>query len=203
MRTQFPYSVTFDLNTLSDRVVELSIEPGPSERAAIAEWLDAAGIEALTASVRLKRLGEDRFRYEARYCADVVQRCVVTLDPVHSHLEAEFAREYRIGSALPVRKARLARSHVIADLNEEDVEELDGPVLDIAAPLIEEIGLALDPYPRAPGAAFAAAGTDVESETVTRGDNPFAILSRLKETSSKSTGGGSANRSKSPKKQSD
>jgi uncharacterized metal-binding protein YceD (DUF177 family) len=54
-------------------------------------------------------------------------------------------------------------------------ELLDHPVIDLAAPFLEELTLSLDPYPKAPGAAF-----EVPPEPLAPTDNPFAVLEKLK-----------------------
>jgi uncharacterized metal-binding protein YceD (DUF177 family) len=199
MAGQFPYSLPFDLNTLTDRTVETRLDPAAPERAEIAKWLGADALDSLTAAVRLKRLGEDRFRYEAQYCADVMQSCVITLAPVRSHLEAEFSRDYRLSPGSRPRKPSAPRSLMIADLNAEEEETLTGHMLDLAAPVLEEISLSLDPYPRAPGATFPATAEE-GSESTARAENPFAILERLKETNPGNPGGGRKTRTPPPKK---
>ena len=47
---------------------------------------------------------------------------------------------------------------------------------DLAAPLLEEFALAIDPYPRKAGAAFA-----VPAEPDDAPESPFAVLKTLKE----------------------
>jgi hypothetical protein len=178
MTTQSPYSVSFDVIGLTDKGAEIPIVPSPQERAAIAKWLGVSGLDSLRATVRLKRLSEDRIRYEASYSADIVQQCVVTLDPVPSHQEAEFARDFRLTAAPRYKKPSVPRPHLIADLDEEDEETLEGTVLDLAAPLLEEIGLALDPYPRAKGVAFSP--VQDEAAAPSPAESPFAILGQLK-----------------------
>ena len=59
--------------------------------------------------------------------------------------------------------------------DDDDPELLDQPVLDLAGPLLEELSLALDPYPRAPGASF-----EVPPEPQAAAENPFAVLEKLK-----------------------
>jgi len=63
----------------------------------------------------------------------------------------------------------------ISTLDEEGPELLESPVLDLAAPLLEEVSLALDPYPKAPGAVFEAPADEAGPE-----DSPFAVLQKLK-----------------------
>jgi hypothetical protein len=52
-----------------------------------------------------------------------------------------------------------------------------GETLDLGEALAEQLALALDPYPRAPGASLAAA-EDEEDESPARG--PFAGLAPLR-----------------------
>ena len=171
-----PYTVPYDLGALSDRGEEFRLEPGARERAAIAEWLGATEVERLKATVRLSRRGDDHYRYEARFEADVVQACVVTLEAVPSHLASEFSRDLRLRPRAQTRKSAPPGSHEITNMDEDEPELLDGSVLDLAAPVLEELSLALDPYPRAPGAAFQSA-TEPDAE---KRENPFAVLGQLK-----------------------
>jgi uncharacterized metal-binding protein YceD (DUF177 family) len=175
MTTPIPYARPFALDTLSGRGAEVSIEPRAGERAKIAEWLGVMAVETLAATVRITRLGEARYRYEAHFTADVVQACVVTLEPVPSHLAAEFSREYRVEERSRPRRLPLAGSQTPSNLDEDEPELLPNPVLDLAAPVLEELSLALDPYPRAPGASFEA-----KPQVDLPPESPFAVLSALK-----------------------
>jgi hypothetical protein len=58
---------------------------------------------------------------------------------------------------------------------EDEPEEIESLHYDLAAPALEEYSLALDPYPRSPGAEFSL-GTEPPQET----DSPFAVLKGLK-----------------------
>jgi len=169
-----PFSLLFDLGNVSDRGAEIAVAPNEAERAAIAAWIGATSIERFDATIRLSRQGSDTFAYEADFAADVVQACVVTLDPVRSHLEGAFKRQYRV-LARPTRRRATASTIAIPDANDGDFEILASPHIDLAAPLLEELNLALDPYPRAPGVAFEAP-KDEPGPT----ENPFAMLAKLK-----------------------
>ena len=58
---------------------------------------------------------------------------------------------------------------------EEGPDEIESLHIDLAAPVLEEFALSLDPYPRAPGVEFAAKSPDFD-----RPDSPFAVLKGLK-----------------------
>jgi uncharacterized metal-binding protein YceD (DUF177 family) len=176
-----PFSASFDLGTVRDRAVEVSLEPRPGERGKIAHWLGIEALDSLKAVIQLSRSGADEYAYRGHFEADVVQACVITLAPVRSHLSGEISRQFKV---LPRASTRRRKSlpepppTAIIDLSaadEDGPELLDQPVLDLAAPLLEELSLALDPYPKAPGAAF-----EVPPEPPAPADNPFAVLEALK-----------------------
>jgi uncharacterized metal-binding protein YceD (DUF177 family) len=161
----------------------VSLEPRPAERLAIAQWLGIEALDSLKAVIQLSRGGDDEYAYRGHFEADVVQACVITLAPVPSHLSGEIGRKFQV---LPRPSARRRKSAIeappaipaIIDLSaadEDSPELLVSPVLDLAAPLLEELSLALDPYPKAPGAAFEAPPEPLEPS-----DNPFAVLEKLK-----------------------
>ena len=173
MSDQPPYTSSFDLARLSERGVELSLRPDAPERARIAAWLGALELPRFAATVRLARLADDVYRYEADFTADVVQACVVTLEPVPSGLSGTATRRYRV-AAKPSRRPQRA---VEIDLNEDEEapEVLSSSLLDVAAPVLEELALVLDPYPRAPGVAFEAPKDEPKVK-----ESPFAVLAKLK-----------------------
>jgi hypothetical protein len=153
-----PYSVPFDLGTLRDQPVERTLNPGEAERAAIASWLGIGAVESLTATVHVSRVQADRYAYAASFEAEVVQACVVTLEPVRAHLTGEFSRNFLIGPKLPAGLSHEAKSHEVSSLTDDEPEVLASPFVDLAAPVLEELSLALDPYPRAAGVVFEAQG---------------------------------------------
>ncbi len=64
-------------------------------------------------------------------------------------------------------------SHEIA-ASDEDIEVLANPIIDVAQPVLEELSLALDPYPRAEGATFTG-----PREQTSPAASPFAVLESL------------------------
>jgi uncharacterized metal-binding protein YceD (DUF177 family) len=178
-----PFSASFDLGSVRDRAVEVSLEPRPAERAAIAHWLGIEALDSLKAAIQLSPVSADEYAYQGHFEADVVQACVITLAPVPSHLSGEILRKFRV---LPRPSPRRRKPVIepapaipaVIDLSiadEDSPELLVSPALDLAAPLLEELSLALDPYPKVPGAAF-----DVPPEPLTPVENPFAVLEKLK-----------------------
>ncbi len=171
-----PISMPFDLGSVSDHGAEITLRPSAPERTAIAAWLGAESVERLEASIRLTRLADERYRYAARFSADVIQACVVTLEPLSSHLEGEVERDFQVMRALPRRLRAEIHDSGPPDDGEEGPEILETPIIDLAAPVLEELSLSLDPYPRAPGVAFEPPKDDAGASS-----SPFAVLAKLKE----------------------
>jgi uncharacterized metal-binding protein YceD (DUF177 family) len=176
-----PFSSSYDLNKVPEKGRELVLKPTAAERSQIAAWLGIEALESLQAVVKLSRTGSGHYLYRGHFDADVVQACVVTLEPVPAHLAEDFERDFEIA---PVVRHSGRRGHKpaavpaapIIDLDEDVPEMLEGPVIDLAAPLLEELSLSLDPYPRKAGIEF----TQPEEEPVEAPDNPFAVLGKLK-----------------------
>jgi hypothetical protein len=191
------YSQLFDLATLGDEDVRVVLRPSIAECAAIAEWLEASAVETLEAEITLSRQGSDLYRYEARFAADVVQACVVTLEPVHSRLEGDFHRLYAVSGPRSRHKAsRPPASGIVSLSDEEEPETVETTLIDLAAPPLEELSLALDPYPRAPGVRFEPPG-----EPESPAERPFAVLAELKARLGGEAGGaGEATRPESGKR---
>jgi len=96
--------------------------------------------------------------------AKVTQTCVVTLEP----FPAEIAEDSEL---------RFVPAKAAADEEELDPETLEGPdeipyaddVIDLGEALAEQLALALDPYPRKPGAELPGEASD-------DGASPFTVL---------------------------
>jgi len=168
-----------DLSTLLGTRVRLARVPPAGRKVRIEA--DAEALEAIAS--RLGILGVDRFtaainvapfrgglRVSGELDAAVRQQCVITLEPVDASVHETIDRVFLEGPDT-------AQKHVLVDPEAEDEPDwFDGEVLDFAPLLIETLSLALDPYPRAPGARLeeAPAGPDADRTS------PFAALKALK-----------------------
>jgi uncharacterized metal-binding protein YceD (DUF177 family) len=160
----FPISQTYELGRLAAAGDEVTIAPSKEDLARIAAWADLDSVESLRARIGLRKLTATHFTLDIALDAGIVQSCVVTLDPVRSHIERTFTRELV-----------LAPTAEIAPLDEDGREQIASLRYDLAVPVLEELALAIDPYPRAPGVAFEA-----PAEEADKPDHPFAALKKLK-----------------------
>ncbi len=116
-----------------------------AERAALARRFDLVSLDRLEAEVRLERRRDGLVRLDALSKADVVQSCVVTLEPVAATIEEPFTLFY--GEAPASRELML-------DAEAETVEPLEGDRIDIGEALAQQLSLALNPFPRVPSAEW-------------------------------------------------
>lgn len=142
------------------------------ECAALAELNGLLEVRSFAIDAVVEKWRSDGVRVRGRVTTDIVQECVVTLEPVPAHLdfpvEGTFIRE---GSKLETGPV----AEMIVDPDGDDPPEtFDGTKVDVGALASELFSLALDPYPRLEGAELP--------KDVAEGDssNPFAALAALK-----------------------
>jgi uncharacterized metal-binding protein YceD (DUF177 family) len=175
-----PYSIV----KISEDGEAFHFEATADERAALARRFDLVDLPALEAEGEILALDHGRrARVEGVIRARVVQTCVVTLDPVPAVVEDSFVRTY---TSTPMPPPGIEQEMVL-DLDAEDPPEpLEGGVIDVGEAVAETLGLALDPYPRAPGAVLgeggAAAGQTPETPDgapENKRESPFSVLKGL------------------------
>lgn len=166
-----PFTHMFDLGGLTHAGSDVAVEAPADVLEALAAWADVRQVKRFAASVHLKRIGQNRFSYAAELTAHVVQGCVVTLEPIESHISREVARELHL---MP-RKVEEAGELTLSAGDEDVPEVITSLDYDLAAPLLEEFVLAIDPYPRKEGAAF-----EPPPSAEILPESPFAVLKALK-----------------------
>jgi uncharacterized metal-binding protein YceD (DUF177 family) len=165
------FSRPVDLDRVGDAEVVRDIAATPEECAALARRFGLVAIDRLAAQVRLRReRARTVLRLSGHLVAEVTQTCIVTLAPVHNRIAEDFTVLY---GDMPDAAA--------VDMEPDADDALEpwpaGP-LDIGEAVAQELSLALDPYPRAPGAALDP-GPD-QPGAVSSKVNPFAELAKLR-----------------------
>src|SRR5262245_51441412 len=153
------------------------IEASAREREAMAEVASLREIAFAHASFDVTPMSGGRFNVAGRVRARVGQTCVVTLDPIENDIDEEIDLVF----------APEAEVRQLADLIEEGQDGEDGEVAEQPEPIVngvidlgrlatDALFLAIDPYPRKPGAVFEAEVTAPDPE-----DHPFAALKALRD----------------------
>ncbi len=137
----------------------LTVDAAPGELPEITVRLRLVALASLHCAFKLRRIGAATIEAEGALRARVTETCVVTLDPFEHDVEETFTVHF-----------------VPAGLEDDDpdpeaVDQIpfDGGSVDIGEAAVEQLALALDPYPRKPGAALPP-------ELAAEPDGPFAAL---------------------------
>jgi uncharacterized metal-binding protein YceD (DUF177 family) len=138
---------------------DLFVEADPDERAALARRFAIVAVDRLEAEVCLERQGGGQMiRLSGRLRADVVQICVVSLEPVAGHLEEDFEMTF-------AHERQPEAADVVVDLDDPDPPDpIEDGRVDIGEAVAEQLALILDPFPRAPGARFENDGREAIDE---------------------------------------
>jgi hypothetical protein len=150
MEHQAPFVRLYDLSDLGRAGDEVTIALGEGDRARLAQWAELDEVGTFKAKIALERLSSSRFSYRASLAADIAQACVVTLEPVLSHIAQTFSRELHFVDRAPHQEPR-SEALTLGAAEDEAPEAIESLEFDLAGPLLEEFCLAIDPYPRAPG----------------------------------------------------
>jgi uncharacterized metal-binding protein YceD (DUF177 family) len=170
MSAELPWSHEIEVAALPQEGRTFTLEPDSATKEKLARHADVLGVPELnvTLAVRPTAAGAD---VTGELTGTVRQRCVVSLEefdnPISEQIEVDFAND--ADDATP------------EDGEERDLE-LPDPIIDgkidLGALATEFLVLAIDPYPRKPGAQMPnLPGDEAENGS---GKSPFAGLSDLK-----------------------
>lgn len=164
-----------------------------AECAALARRFDLFSVANLKARMRLRRVRGEFVKVTGELEADVVQRCVVTLEPVPAHVKEDFSGLYAPDHLIPKEDEESESDHFqFLGADEDFPEPMPAGRIDIGELVAQSLSLSLEPYPRKEGAEFTPILEDVGPDTLNLTDdmppepprqNPFASLSRLKKQS--------------------
>ena len=170
MTTKGSFSRPVKVDALPRDGLAQIVEATPSERAAVADVQGLVDVAKLTATFLVKRAGEG-VRVTGAVHAELTQTCVVTLEPfpvtLDEPVDVRFARPTGEPSGRRSEAETLAR-----DAEDPPDPIVDGKV-DLGMVAVEFLALALDPYPRKPGAEF----TPPPGEEAPA--SPFVVLSEI------------------------
>ena len=115
------------------------------QRAAIARRIGVVRIDRFEAAIAVRRTPVDLIQLQGSLSADVVQECVITLDPIGARIQVEIDNYY---SEFPREMPSGTDDLALGDENWPELVE-DGWI-DLGDAVIQELAVAIDPYPRKP-----------------------------------------------------
>lgn len=169
-----PWRVPVTVAQIPETGLHRDIEAEPAIRGALAGVAGLREILSTTASFDLTPKTGGRVHVGGHVRARIGQTCVVTLDPIENDIDEEIDLVF----APPEQIPQLA--DLVDEAAESDEEIPDPPepivngIIDIGRLATDALLLAIDPYPRKPGAVFERPIIADDPE-----DHPFAALKAL------------------------
>jgi len=160
MNPEFHRPVSLD--RIGPHGLDLTVEATPAECADLAVRMNLPAVLALSCVFHLIRENRDIVLARGALRARVSQICVISLEEFESPVEEVFQ----------VRFVPSGEEADDVDPEADDEIPFDGNLIDVGEAAAEQLGLALDPYPRMPGVELPEAGDEPAP-------HPFAALRRL------------------------
>ena len=173
-----PWRVPVMVAHIPDTGLHRKLEASAAERQAVAEVAGLREVLSVQASFDVVPKSGGRVHVTGHVRGRIGQTCVVTLDPIESEIDEEIDLIF----------APEAEARRLADLIEEGQDDAEPPevadppeaivngIIDLGRLATDALFLAVDPYPRKPGAVFEVEVTAPDPE-----DNPFAALKALQD----------------------
>ena len=151
------------LDRIGPNGTSVTVVAEPGELAAVAARLGVPAVQALRCAFKLRRVGSTVIEAEGGLMARLTQLCVVSLDEFDGAVEDRFT----------IRFVPAGTEEEEPDPEAPDEIPFEGSAIDLGDAAVEQLALALDPYPRKPGAELPAAASDGP-------DSAFAALAALR-----------------------
>jgi hypothetical protein len=165
-----PLSLRIPARKLTRQGVSQVVEADAAQLAALASALDLPAVHSFAARMEARLAGQGLYKVSGELRARVRQLCVLSAEEFDADVSVPIDAAFADAERLP----EPTKKEVERSLDDEDPPEpLDEGAIDLGALAVEFLALALDPFPRKPGAAFAA-------ETDTEAAGAFAALAALK-----------------------
>ncbi len=171
--------------------LDTTVDASPAECVALARRLDVPAVHAVQCRFRL--CGADasgRVTADGLLQASLDQVCVATLDEFTAAVAERFTVRFVPADQMPdQRLPDEVDGEVALDPDEDDDLPYVNGTIDLGEAAAEQLALALDPYPRKPGAALPPEIGSVDlphdaAEAAQDRPNPFAVLAARRRTES-------------------
>jgi len=164
MTVTFPeFHRPISLDRVGTHGLDLTLEASAPECAALAARMKLPAVHALSCQFHLIRESRDVVVARGYLRARITQTCVVSLEDFEATVEEGFQ----------VRFVPSGEESDEIDPETDDEIPFEGNQIDLGEAAAEQLGLALDPYPRMPGAELPEAEAEIEP-------HPFAALAGLR-----------------------
>lgn len=175
----FAISYPVNVRSLPVKGVRIKIDADEKERQKLKENHGLLAVDSFRADIHISPWKKRGVRVKGKFEAEIVQACVVSLEPLHEHIDEDVESVFIPEDSKLVKYEALDDTgEVFVDAEGPDTPEVfHGDSIDIGAFLEELFELSLNPYPRKEGVDGNYIEDMGEEE---KQASPFAVLKRLK-----------------------
>lgn len=143
-----PASKQVQLRDVSAQGLGVEYRAEEPERDAIAQLAELEAVDRFEYQAKIIPLGDGSFELTGNVVAEIIQNCVVSLEPIKVDLQQSINL-----LLVPADSQSLSRD-ADDDPEARDVEIIEGDGIDLGQLAYEHLVIGIDPYPRAGGLAF-------------------------------------------------
>jgi hypothetical protein len=143
----------YDVSRLPAGGDQETLEATAAEREALARRFGLDALKALTAKLKISRTTPASIKVWGNASAEVEQTCVLTLQRFASTLS------FPVEDVFRTARGGGGRLEAVEPFEEDDAPLIVGQSIDLGELVAQELGMTIDPYPKAPGAAFEPPGS--------------------------------------------
>ena len=163
----------------------IEIKASDAECAELAKRFSIPEISALEASCTVQKMKSSEigdYRLAVTMSAEISQRCVVTLDDIKETVREKFSVIFK--EVEDVNELVQSDTDVEFEMDEDDIEPISSPEVDLGKYVAEYLSLSINPYPRRSEYEKDVLGYEILDEDQVsaepKKENPFNVLKDLK-----------------------
>jgi hypothetical protein len=175
-----PVSFRASVVRLPQKGMPVMIDASPEQRAALAREHGLLDVKRFHADLVVSPWKRDGVSVSGRVEGDIVQECVVTLEPIDGHIDEEVSAVFIPEGSNLGGPDRFSAGEMILDPEGPDAPEMfSGMHIDVGALAEQFFALGIDPYPRKAGIEpFATADVEEGSQPLGTLAEKLAALKR-------------------------
>jgi uncharacterized metal-binding protein YceD (DUF177 family) len=170
-----PWRVPVVVAQIPETGLHRDIAADQAVRQALAEMGGLREVLSAQASFDVTPRSGGRFHVAGNVRARIGQTCVVTLEEIENDIDEPIDLIFAPAEQVPQMAALVDEAEESDEETPDPLEPIDNGMIDLGKVAADALFLAVDPYPRKPGAVFEPVVEAVDPE-----DHPFAALKALK-----------------------
>ncbi len=176
-----PWRVPVAVAQIPETGLHRDIEADQAIRNAVADVGGLREVLSVQASFDVTPERGGRFHVAGHVRARIGQTCVVTLEEMETDIDEPINLTFAPSEQIPDMSALVDEAGESDEETPDPPEPIENGLIDLGRVATDAVYLALDPYPRKPGAVFEPVVEAADPE-----DHPFAALKALKAEPKKS-----------------